>query len=41
MMNPIHGLTNMLLLLVEQVRVTPICIFPYRVLSLPLFQNVS
>jgi len=30
MMNPIHGLTNMLLLVTEQVRVTPICSFPYR-----------
>jgi len=29
MMDPIQGLTNMLLLLTEQVRVTPICSFPY------------
>ena len=30
-MNQIQGLTNMLLLLMEQVRVTPICIAHYYI----------
>lgn len=32
-MNPVQGLTNMFLRLTEQVRVTPICSFPYRFLD--------